>query len=193
MNKNGSLIPTLIKTNRLYLRPYQKGDGPVLYAVGLRNKEHLSRFEAENFLLGLKDEDEAERVLIEFEKGWLEKKYFFYGVFENGTGDWVGQVYIGPINWNLPSFIIGYIADVDHQRLGYITEAVKAVIRMLFIEIGAHRIQADCNETNVRSWKLLERCGFKREGHLRENKIGPDGSFNGDYIYGMLASEFPQS
>jgi len=190
MDENNSQIPTLIETQRLYLRPYQTGDGPVLYAAGLRNQEHLSRYESENFLLRLKDEDHVERVLLELDRGWSERKYFFYGIFKKETGDWIGQVYIGSINWDLPSFTIGYIADVDHQHIGYITEAVMAASRMLFEVLGAHRVQADCNETNIRSWQLLERCGFKREGHLRENKIGPDGSFHGDYIYGILKSEF---
>lgn len=186
-------MPTLITTNRLYLRPYQKGDRDVLFDAGLRNKEHLSRFEADNFLCGLKDDDQAEVELHEIEKGWSERRYFFYGIYEKETSNWVGQVYIGPINWELPTFSIGYIADVAHQRKGYITEAVKAVTYMLINDLGAHRIQADCNDANIRSWKLLERCGFKREGHLRENKIGPDGNYNGDYIYGILKSEYPQS
>ena len=34
-------IPTRIETERLYLRPYQAGDGAMLYAIGKRNREHL--------------------------------------------------------------------------------------------------------------------------------------------------------
>jgi hypothetical protein len=37
-------IPTRIETERLYLRPYQAGDGAMYYQVGQRNREHLSRY-----------------------------------------------------------------------------------------------------------------------------------------------------
>jgi RimJ/RimL family protein N-acetyltransferase len=190
MNKPTVEIPDLIQTQRLYLRPYQEGDGRKLYAAQLRNQEHLSRYESGNFLLHIKDDDHAEKIIKDFSNAWLERNYFFYGIFEIGTDDWAGQVFIAPTNWDLPMFTIGFIADVDHQRMGYITEAVRAVTRMLFDILGAHRIQADCMETNKRSWHLLERCGFKREGHLRENKIDTDGSYQGDYIYGLLKSDF---
>ena len=61
---------------------------------------------------------------------------------------------------------------------------------MLFHEMKAHRVRSECSETNTRSWKLLERCGFRREGHLRENKKSPDGTFHGDFLYGLLRTEY---
>jgi [ribosomal protein S5]-alanine N-acetyltransferase len=64
---------------------------------------------------------------------------------------------------------------------------------MLFIDMRAHRIKSDCHENNIRSWRLLERCGFKREGYLRENKRNADGSFHGDYLYGLLQQEYEQN
>jgi len=182
-------IPDQIQTQRLILHPYHQGDGPTLYAAKLRNQEHLTPYESENFLLHIQDNNHAETIIKELSKAWVERNYFFFGIFEKDSNDWAGQVFIESTNRDLPEFSIGFIADVDHQRMGYITEAVRAVTRMLFETLGAHRIQADCNENNDRSWLLLERCGFKREGHLRENKIDKNGSYHGDYIYGMLKSD----
>ena len=102
----------------------------------------------------------------------------------------MGQVYVEPVRWEVPVFGVGYIADVNHQGKGYITEAVKAVVRVLFENLGVHRVQADCHEANERSWRLLERCGFQREGHLRGNRLNPDGTYHGDYLYGLLRLEF---
>ena len=70
------------------------------------------------------------------------------------------------------------------------TEAVTGVLNLLFVVMGAHLVKSECNENNVRSWRLLERCGFIREGHLRENKKSPDGVFHGDYVYGLLRQEY---
>ena len=61
-----------------------------------------------------------------------ENKYFMVGLFEKSTNAWVGQVYVGPTNWALPEFTIGYVADVDCEGQGYISEAVKRIVQSLF-------------------------------------------------------------
>ncbi len=82
------------------------------------------------------------------------------------------------------------MADQHYEGKGYISEAVLRVLGMLFEEAGAHRVKSDCNENNIRSICLLERCGFRREGHLMENRKNADGSFHGDFLYGMLRREY---
>ena len=190
MNKIPIDLPNRIETEHLYLRPYQAGDGPMYYAASLRNREHLAEYESGNVLMQINDERQAEAVVRELADDWAARKHFFIGIFEKDTNAWVGQVYVGPTNWDLPEFYIGFVADVNLQGKGYISEAVRGVLRMLFEDLMAHRVCSDCNENNLRSWRLLERCGFTREGHLRENKITPTGTFHGDYLYGILRSEF---
>ena len=183
-------IPNRIETERLYMRPYQAGDGVMFYAIGQRNREHLARYEADNILNQLNNEQHAEVVVRELAIDWMARKHFFLGIFDKNTHHWVGQIYIGPTNWDLPEFSIGYVVDVNHQGKGYITEAVKAALCFIFEHLGAHRVRSGCSDTNERSYRVLERCGFVREGHFRENKKNPDGSFHGDYQYGLLKSEF---
>lgn len=190
MNKFLIDIPEQMETERLHLRAYKAGDGPMYYAASLRNQAHLARFESGNALLYLKNEDHAEAVIREFAANGAARNYFFIGIFEKTTGEWAGQVYVAPTNWELPEFTIGYIADCSHEGKGYISEAVKRVLEMLFNDMGAHRVISDCHENNVRSMKLLERCGFRREGHLLENRQNADGSFHGDFLYGLLRREY---
>ncbi len=186
-------LPAIIETPRLYLRPYMAGDGPLFYAAGQRNRTHLAVYEAQNSLNHLKDEIHAEQVVCEFGKKWAAREYFLMPIFVKGSHQWAGQVYIGPTHWDLPAFVLGYVGDVDHLGQGYISEAVNGVLNALFREVGAHRVTADCHEENIRSWKLLERCGFRREGHLRQNKKNPNGSFHGDYLYAILREEYLQN
>ena len=190
MNKFLLDIPERIETERLVLRPYTTGDGPMYFAASLRNREHLAEYESGNVLMQLKDETHAEAVVRELAADWVARNCFFIGIFAKAIGEWVGQVYVGPTNWELPEFTIGYVADVHHEGKGYISEAVRGILAMLFNDMGAHRIKSDCNENNIRSWRLLERCGFKREGHLRENRRNADGTFHGDYLYGLLRREY---
>ena len=43
-----------------------------------------------------------------------------------------------------------------------------ALIKKVFSE-GVHRIFAECDPCNLNSWKLLERLGFEREAHYKQN------------------------
>jgi aminoglycoside 6'-N-acetyltransferase len=94
------------------------------------------------------------------------------------------------VNWDLPEFEIGYFADVDHEGLGFVTEAVQGTLHFIFEHLQAHRVSLRCDDTNVRSGSVAERCGFVREGHLRESKKNPDGTFSGTLCYGLLKGDF---
>ncbi len=183
-------LPTRIDAERVYLRSYQAGDGAWLYRVSLKNRDHLSRYESDNFLMNIEDEQKAESYACELHEDWIKGDCFFIPVFSKDTDEFVAQIYIGPTNRALAEFIMGFIADGDHQRQGYVTEALGAALGFLFNDLQAHRVFLECDDTNQRSWAVAERCGFIREGHLRENKRHPNSPISGTYVYGMLKSDF---
>jgi aminoglycoside 6'-N-acetyltransferase len=154
-----------------------------------RNRTHLARYEAENVALSIYTQEEAEALVQELAADWTAGNCFFLGAFERATGEFVAQIYLGPVNWDLPEFEIGYFADRDHQRQGFVTEAVQAVVRIAFEHLHAHRLRIECDDTNVPSCRVAERCGFVREGYIRENKLGPDGTLSGTVHYGLLKSD----
>jgi aminoglycoside 6'-N-acetyltransferase len=190
MNKMLYDFPLSFESKRLSLRCYQVEDGKWYYSMGLKNREHLYRYESDNPAVHLASEEEAEKLMQEFHADWEAHNCFFIGVFEKESGEFVGQVYVGPVNWDLPEFEIGYFADVDHEGQGFITEAVKATLGILFDKLNAHRVHLKCDETNRRSIRVAERCRMHREGILRENRRNPDGTYSSSYIYGLLKSEF---
>jgi aminoglycoside 6'-N-acetyltransferase len=183
-------LPTLIETERLYLRCYQAGDGAWYYAMSQKNKAHLIRYESGNAVMGIHSEEDAEIVVRDFATAWIARSAFFMGVFRQGTDEFVAQIYIGVVNWDLPEFEVGYFADIEHEGQGYVTEATQAALRFIFEHLGAHRVRLECDDTNLRSCQVAECCGMVREGHIRENKKNPDGNISGTYHYGMLRSEF---
>jgi aminoglycoside 6'-N-acetyltransferase len=183
-------LPTSIETERLYLRPYRAGDGAWYYAMSLRNRAHLARYERGNPALALTDPQSAEVLVREFAAEWVSRRHFFLGTFDRASDEFVAQIYVGPVDWELPEFEMGYFADVDHQGKGYVTEAVGGALRFAFEHLGARRICLRCDDTNLRSARVAERRGFVLEGHLRKNKVQPDGSITGTLHYGILRSEF---
>lgn len=183
-------FPTPFVSERLSFQSYHPGDGGWFYAMSLKNRNHLSRYEADNVAANVASEEAAEVLVGELEVAWKEHNCFFIGAFEKENGDFVAQIFVGPVDWNLPEFQIGYFADIDHQGQGFVTEGVKAVLATLFGKMNAHRVRLQCDETNLRSIRVAERCGMTREGYLRENRHNPDGTYSGSFIYGLLESEY---
>ena len=63
---------------------------------------------------------------------------------------------------------IGYWMGLPFVRRGYMTAGVKAVLPFSFGTLRLHRVEAACIPTNTPSIRLLERCGFAREGYARQ-------------------------
>lgn len=183
-------LPTQLETERLFLRSYRAGDGPCLYAMIQSNRAHLSQYESGNVLMSIQTPEDAEVIARDLANAWARRDCFFLGAFDKQTGTFVAQIYVGPVNWDLPEFELGYIADKDHEGQGYVTEAAKAALAFIFQHLHAHRVRLMCNDTNTRSYRVAERCGFVREGHLRENHKHADGTFSGTFFYGLLRREF---
>ena len=190
MSTTHTPFPSPIETERLLLRSYQPGDGEMYFEAAQRNRAHFSRYEPGNIMMSLENAEQAEQVVQELAQSWAQNKAYYIGLISKSSGEWVGQFYIGPTNWDLPEYVIGYVADVAHERQGYISEAAQAVIQILFHQLGAIRVRAICEQTNQRSYRVMERCGLQREGHFRHNKRLPDGSLTGTYYYAILREAY---
>ena len=78
----------------------------------------------------------------------------------------IGNVYLEKRDFD--SLEIGYVFNKNYWGKGYAAESCSALIEMSFCN-GTHRIFAECDPENPNSWKLLERLGFVREAHLKQN------------------------
>lgn len=181
-------IPDNFETARLQVRRYRAGDGAAYFAMAQRNRQHLLPFEAGNPALALGSEEAAEALIREYAARWALRDQFFAGAWDHQT--FVAQIYVGAVNWDLPEFEIGYFVDVDHEGRGYVTEAVSGMLRFVFDHLQARRVRLRCSDANPRSYRVAERCGFIREGHLRQTQRFADGTLNGEYYYGLLRKEY---
>jgi RimJ/RimL family protein N-acetyltransferase len=83
---------------------------------------------------------------------------------------------------------IGYTVAVGEQGNGYATEAVTAVVDALFAEGGLHRITASIDPRNAASRRLLEKLGFREEGHS-PSSVFVRGQWTDDDRFALLATE----
>lgn len=59
--------------------------------------------------------------------------------------------------------ITGYVLAADAWGQGYATEALTAVVDVA-TDIGVRRLYALCHPQHRVSWRVLEKCGFERDG-----------------------------
>lgn len=83
---------------------------------------------------------------------------------------------------------LGYWLGEPFVRRGYMTAAVKALLPFTFGTLKLHRVEAACIPTNIASIRLLEKCGFMREGYAREY-LCINGVWQDHLLYARLASD----
>ena len=182
-------IPTRLDTERLTIRKYTEGDGRELYSLLERNNNREFLRENVKEVSSIKIEREAEIKVRKHSAEWFARDRFVMGIWLKSENKYVGEIWIEPKKWEVPSFEIGWFLDQGYQRRGIATEAARRSIEFLFNDLNAHKVIVITRDTNPRSYKLAERLGFRREGHLRESGI-ENGKRYGLLYYGMLRTEF---
>lgn len=87
---------------------------------------------------------------------------------------------------------IGYELNPEYWGRGYATEAARATVEFGFRELGVHRISAWCIADNAASAHVLEKCGLRLEGRLRENEYFK-GRWWDTLLYALLAPEWQRT
>jgi len=100
----------------------------------------------------------------------------------------IGTVHLWKISRENHRAEIGYLLHPDFQGRGLMTECLKAVISYGFNELKLHSIEANVNPNNLASIRVLEKCGFVREGYYKENYFY-EGKFLDSAIYSILTPD----
>lgn len=145
----------IAETQRLILRRYEEEDLEDLY-------EYLSNPKVVEF-------EPYKPMTMDEVRGnldWRISTDEMIAVELKANGRMIGNVYLGKRDFE--SLEIGYVFNSDFWGNRYAKESCEALIEKAFAE-GVHRIYAECDPQNPSSWKLLEKLGFYREAHLKEN------------------------
>ncbi|MFE3867200.1 GNAT family N-acetyltransferase [Flavobacterium sp. LS2P90] len=80
---------------------------------------------------------------------------------------------------------VGYMLLPEYNGKGIISEAIKEVVNYGFNEMKLHSIEAIIDPENFGSERVLQKCGFVKEAHLKENEFY-EGRFLDTVIYSIL-------
>lgn len=94
----------------------------------------------------------------------------------------IGHYRIKPENYRAE---IGYMLLPEYNGKGIVSEAVKEAVNYGFQVMKLHSIEAIIDPDNYASAKVLEKNGFVKEAHLKENEFF-EGRFLDTVIYSIL-------
>ena len=84
---------------------------------------------------------------------------------------------------------LGYALAKPQWGQGLMPEAARAVIGWGFERYGLHRVQAQADLRNRRSWRVMEKLGMTREGVMRGHAKLREEHID-DVFYGILRDEW---
>jgi len=145
-----------METTRLIIRPFTPADADDLYAY--LSREQVVRYEP--YPPFTREQAEAEAIRRAGDPNFL-------AVVPKENDCVIGNLYFAPGDFD--TWELGYVFHDEYWGCGYATEACRALLREAFTQRNVRRVIAMCNPENTASWRLMERLGMRREGHLRKN------------------------
>lgn len=124
--------------------------------------------------------------------GFIDEKRNHLTLAVELDGRVVGDVMLalnGPDGADGKQVELGWVFTPDVQGRGYATEAARALMRVAFTELEAHRVWAQLDGQNTASARLCERIGMRREAYFRKGSWFKE-QWTDLAIYAVLADEW---
>lgn len=177
----------LAKGDGVYIRPVRVSDAREFAALLRENRHHLEPYEprrAPSYYTEAYQRAVLREAVESFSRG---TGYMFAVVTDDDKI--IGRVALsGIFRGAFQSCFIGYFIDREFTGRGLATWAVGHVARFAMTQAGLHRVEASVMPCNIASQRVLEKCGFRREGlSLRYLEI--QGKWEDHYIYAITREE----
>lgn len=126
------------------------------------------------------------RRLRRYAEDAAEDRAYPFVIIRAADGALVGGVTLANVRRGIvQAGTIGYWTGQQFAGRGYMTSALRVLLPTLFGELNLHRVEAACIPTNHASVRVLEKCGFAREG-LARRYLCINGVWQDHYLYGLL-------
>jgi len=122
-------------------------------------------------------------------RSYDKEDYYHWAIDLKAAGRVVGSIGVVRHNDAPRSVTIGYSLGSAWWNQGYMTEALRAVIKFFFEECGMNRVEAMHDPRNPGSGRVMQKAGMIYEGTLRQADWSNQGV--GDKAcYAILASDY---
>lgn len=168
----------VIETERLTLRPMSAADIPAL-------KEWMPDKSIYTYWGKGPSKSEKNPELL-FEKEVRAGKSFHLGIAVKETDKIIGDIWVYLIENDRMASVALRLSG-DFQGKGYGTESLNAMTRFCFENTELQRLWTEVDVRNAASCGMLEKCGYTREGLIRQGKMV--NTWCDYYIYAILSTD----
>jgi RimJ/RimL family protein N-acetyltransferase len=175
----------ILTTERLQLRDFTEADWPDLYAI--ESDPEVARYQP--------FEPRTEAEALEYVRGTIagarEEPRFTYdlAVVLHTSSTVVGRCGLQRAPAEPREAVVWFTLLRSLWGQGLIPEALRALVNFGFLELGLHRVWAECDPANRASYRVLEKIGMRREAHLIEN-TWVKGAWADSLMYAVLEREW---
>lgn len=113
------------------------------------------------------------RIFASFRADWWAGRQYV-AAMKGPAGEILGAIGLhARTALNAQALEVGYWAATAHAGRGHVALAVRVMTLLAIDRLGCDRVQVLHDEANVRSRRVIERCGFTLEGAVRNVSAEP--------------------
>ena len=181
-------LPDEFPGPRVLVRPYRPGDGAAMWDAIEESREHLRPWMP--WVEEHACPDDSERFVRRAQARWLARESLMTGIWSRSDGTFLGSSGLESLDWDTPSFEVGYWLRPSQQGHGYATETVRLMCRLAFETLGAARLFLRCDVRNARSAAVARRAGFVQEAMFRNESRDPRGELRDMVFFAMVREDY---
>lgn len=178
----------MVRGDGVVLRPPRASDYAAWSALRTRSRDYLQPWEPEWPHDDLTKGAFRRRLSIYNREMELGNAWPMF-VFVDEASTLAGAVTLSNVRRGVAETgTVGYWIGQPFARRGHATAAVRALIAFAFWQLKLHRLEAACLPTNVASRRVLEKAGFRQEGHARAY-LKINGEWADHLLFGLIEDE----
>lgn len=181
----------VIRGRAVLLRHPTAGDYAEWAEIRARSRSHLTPWEPswahDDLSHGM-----YRRRLRAYARDIRDDVSYPYFIFDASLGTLVGGMTLSNVRrGSAQTACLGYWMGAPYAGRGYMREAVSTLLPVVFGTLRLHRVEAATMINNAASIRVLEVCGFEREG-LARSYLKINGRWEDHILYARIAGA-PQS
>lgn len=185
MNHLNHLGTKFIETERLFLRKFKLTDAEEMYKNWANDDDVTRHMDWATH----KNINETMDVPAEYIFDSDKDNYYHWCIELKDTNEAVGSIGAFRLIEDLSLFEVGYSIGKKFWNKGITTEAMHAIIKFFFEEVGVNRIEARHDTKNPASGVVMKKSGMQFEGILRQARKNNTGI--SDYaVYAILNEDY---
>lgn len=175
-----------LETERLILRQFSVDDAEDMFR-NWANDEEVTKYMP---WLPHQNLEVTKELLAAWVNAYTSLENYNWAIVPKNYGKVVGSISVNDMSNTMERCEVGYCLSKSFWNQGIMTEALTAIIKYLFNEIGFNRIQATHNVANVASGKVMLKSGMRYEGKLSKYNKNNKGVFVDCSIYAINKEDF---